>query len=224
MDGLTPILVDRPSFALPNLSVTHQKAPEYRGAQAVFRRMLLFAALSLLLSVANKSFAVAAESQAKLSPWKDGDKPVFTLDDIERRKVALDTQAGKVVLVHFFATWCEPCREELPALGRLVERTDPKQLSVLAISVAEPDSRVRTFIENFPVNFPILLDRDRTIAKSWDVYALPTTFVLDRELKPRFFVEIDYDWDKFDVSRMQTTGSVSDYSRQSTFKRQGTSQ
>jgi peroxiredoxin len=110
--------------------------------------------------------------------------------------------------VHFFATWCEPCREELPALRRLVQRTDPNEFSALAISVAEPDSRVRTFIENLPVNFPVLLDRDRSVAKSWGVYALPTTFILDRELKPRLFVETDYDWDKFDITSAQENRSL----------------
>lgn len=201
-------MIDQPGFALPNQHVAHQNAPEYRGAQASFRRTLLLVALSLLPSVADKSFAVAAESRAELSPWKDGDKPIFTLDDTERRKVALGTQSGKVVLVHFFATWCEPCREELPALRRLVERTDSKQLSVLAISVAEPDSRVRNFIENLPVNFPILLDRDRHVAKSWGVYALPTTFVLGGDLKPRLFIESDYDWDKFNISTVEKSESL----------------
>ncbi len=56
--------------------------------------------------------------------------------------------------------------------------------------------RVRNFVEKLPVNFPVLLDRDRSVAKAWNVSALPTTFILDRNLKPRLFVERDYDWDQ----------------------------
>ena len=92
----------------------------------------------------------------------------------------LIAQHGRVVLVHFFATWCEPCREELPALRRLVERAVRQPVTVLAISVAEVPMRAcARFIESTPVNFPVLLDQDRAVAKAWDVYTLPTTFVLD---------------------------------------------
>lgn len=106
------------------------------------------------------------------------------------------------MVVHFFATWCEPCRDELPALNRLVARSDPAKLRVVTISVAEVDVRVRNFVEKLPVNFPVLLDRDRSVAKAWNVSALPTTFLLDRTLKPRLFVERDYDWDRLDIGEV----------------------
>jgi peroxiredoxin len=151
--------------------------------------------------------AFASEPATNLTAWSDGSKPAFVLEDTNRHELALNAQRGQVVLVHFFATWCEPCRDELPALRRLVERTSPAQLRVLAISVAEPDSRVRNFIDRTPVNFPVLLDRDRSVAKSWSVSALPTTFVLDRDLTPRLFVERDYDWDRFNIHELQTLPS-----------------
>jgi thiol-disulfide isomerase/thioredoxin len=103
------------------------------------------------------------------------------------------------VLVHFFATWCEPCREELPALNRLRERAAGAM--VLAISVAENGQRVSRFIQQTSVNFPVLLDTDRAVAKSWDVSTLPTTYVLDARLRPRWRVEADYPWDNVDVAR-----------------------
>jgi peroxiredoxin len=132
----------------------------------------------------------------------DVEKPAFNLDDLNRRPVSLADYRSEIVVVHFFATWCEPCREELPALNRLVARSDPRQLRVVTISVAEVDVRVRNFAEKLPVNFPILLDRDRSVAKAWKVSALPTSFILDRDLKPRLFVERDYDWDRVDVPQL----------------------
>jgi len=145
--------------------------------------------------------AEADDSPAQLARI-DTQKPPFNLDDLNRQPVALADQRSEIVLVHFFATWCEPCRDELPALNRLVARTDPAKLRVLTISVAEVDVRVRNFVEKLPVSFPVLLDRDRSVAKAWNVSTLPTTFILDRNLKPRLFVERDYDWDRVDVREL----------------------
>lgn len=147
--------------------------------------------------------------------WTGQPKPAFTLDDLHKTKVSFGfltdaSPSHEVVIVHFFATWCEPCREELPALRRLVERTDSQRLRVLTISVGEVDVRVRNFVDKLPLNFPVLLDRDRGVARAWNVSALPTTFVLDRHLHPRLFVERDYDWDQFDVSEFLKSLSAAD--------------
>ncbi len=113
------------------------------------------------------------------------------------RGYRLETARGHVVLVHFFATWCEPCREELPALNRLAARADGS-VKVLAIAVADADRSVQRFFETTPVDFPVLLDRDRAVAKAWNVTTLPTTFVLDASLQPKLVVETDYAWDSLD--------------------------
>ena len=125
-------------------------------------------------------------------------KPDFSLQDLNGANVPLKTFKGRTVLVHFFATWCEPCREELPALNRFLERS-ASNASVVAISVAEVDPRVKRFFETMPVNFPVLLDRDRTIAKSWKISTLPTTYVLDANMKPMLVVEADFAWDTVDI-------------------------
>ena len=70
---------------------------------------------------------------------------------------------------------------------------------ILAINVAEVPGRVRRFLEGTPLDFPVLLDSDRTVTKAWGVYALPTTYVLDRSLAPRLVVEGDLDWTADDV-------------------------
>ncbi len=136
-------------------------------------------------------------SAAALTAWTGGAQPSFTLPAMTGTSVTLAAQHADAVLVHFFATWCEPCREELPALMRLSQRGGPS-LTVLAISVAEPDARVRRFVETNALKLPILLDRDRAVAKAWKVSILPTTFVLDSTLRPRLVVEGDYAWDSVD--------------------------
>lgn len=164
---------------------------------------LLFANLPAELHASDNlvSPATAELPAAELAPI-DTTKPIFNLEDLGRRPVSLADQRSEIVLVHFFATWCEPCRDELPALNRLVARSAPEKLRVLTISVAEVDVRVRNFVDKLPVNFPVLLDRDRAVAKAWDVSALPTTFILDRSLRPRLVVERDYDWDRLDVGQI----------------------
>ena len=101
--------------------------------------------------------------------------------------------------MHFFATWCEPCVREIDSLQRLAAATRDKPLAIIAVDVAEVDLRVRAFFEKHPVDFTVLLDRDRTVSKAWDVTALPTSFVLDATLTPRLFIEGDLDWSSPDV-------------------------
>jgi peroxiredoxin len=180
-------------------------APEARGASSRNGLITTLAgpraghrvAIMTLLIVASVANARADDQQLRSA---HGAKPLFTLSDVHGTEAALTAHRGRNVIVHFFATWCEPCREELPALSRLVARADDRKLSVLAISVAEPPIRVRRFLAETQVNFPVLLDQDRAVAKSWGVDTLPTTFILDADLKPRLAVEREYDWDKLDLA------------------------
>jgi len=155
--------------------------------------------------------AVAAcpAGAAELAPWTEASPPAFTLPSLDGNTIALTSRPGETVLVHFFATWCEPCREELPALVRLAKRGAPA-LKVIAISVAEVDSRVQRFIEPMAVGFPVLLDRDRAVAKAWHVSSLPTTVVLDARLAPKLVVEADYAWDTVDPQFLIARASRND--------------
>jgi peroxiredoxin len=145
----------------------------------------------------------ASATAAELQRWSGGAQPIFSLPTATGANVALEAARGHVVLVHFFATWCESCREELPALNRLAARAG--NATVLAIAVADADRSVQRFFAATPVDFPILLDRDRAVAKAWNVATLPTTFVLDAGLQPKLVVESDFAWDTIDPGKL--TGS-----------------
>lgn len=185
-----------------------RQAPEVRGAIAKQRperpanlralavRWLVLASCALLITFATLT---RAGQERFLQPVAAASKPSFSLPDVDGAKQDLRTRAGRVVLVHFFATWCEPCREELTSLKQLVERMPAEGFAVVAVNVAEVPLRVRSFLEKTPVNFPVLLDADRAVTKAWDVSILPTTFVLDRTLTPRQFVEGDVDWERPDI-------------------------
>jgi thiol-disulfide isomerase/thioredoxin len=157
-----------------------------------------FRFVSLTIALVFFLWLHSAARAAELTPAGGPAKSDFSLQDLNGANVPLKTFKGRTVLVHFFATWCEPCREELPALNRFLKRS-ASNASVVAISVAEVEPRVKRFFEAMPVDFPVLLDRDRAIAKSWKISRLPTTYVLDANMKPMLVVEADFAWDMVEL-------------------------
>lgn len=103
------------------------------------------------------------------------------------------------MLVNFWATWCVPCREEMPSLERLRASLEGRRFVVLAVNLAEPETRIRRFLESVPVGFPILLDREAGAAKTWQAKVLPATYIVgpDGAIRYRHFGELD--WSKPEV-------------------------
>jgi peroxiredoxin len=160
----------------------------------------VIAAASAFLFGALAPAAPIAAGASALEPWTGEAKPQFDLVAADGTRHDLGTLSGRVVIVHFFATWCEPCKAELAALDRLSAGPQAHSISILAISVAEPADRVRRFLTTHPVTFPVLLDVDRTVTRAWEVSALPTSFVLDGELQPQRFLEGEVDWSSAEVT------------------------
>lgn len=136
---------------------------------------------------------------AQLRPWTGTTGTAFTLDDVRGEQRTLESFRGRVVLLHFFATWCAPCVEEFTSLQKLTDESRGLPITVVAIDVAEVDVRVRNFVAKLGAQFPVLLDRDRAVTKAWNVISLPTTIVLDSNLTPRFIVEDAIDWARADI-------------------------
>jgi len=166
-------------------------------------RLKAVAALTCAGAVFCFAMQPAGATAAELQRWSGGGQSAFSLPTIGGAAAALEAARGHAVLVHFFATWCELCREELPALNRLAARAGGS-VTVLAIAVADADRSVQRFFATTPVDFPILLDRDRAVAKAWNVATLPTTFVLDASLQPKFVVETDFAWDTIDPGKLSS--------------------
>ncbi len=106
--------------------------------------------------------------------------PDFALTPLDGASISLSQQRGKIVLINFWATWCPPCRAEMPEINA-VAQAHPDQLIVLAINNAEEEARVRQFVSEFQLTFPILLDPDGSVANKYAVLGLPTSFFVDRE-------------------------------------------
>jgi thiol-disulfide isomerase/thioredoxin len=122
--------------------------------------------------------------------------PSLVLPDMSGASTKLDDYKGKVVLVNFWATWCPPCRREMPSMQRLQEKMAGQPFVVLGVDSAEPREDVMAFLEVVRVGFPILLDIDSTVTKRWKVYALPTSFIVDRTGRIRYSLSGPTEWDE----------------------------
>lgn len=109
--------------------------------------------------------------------------PELKLKDINGQSHDLSTLKGKVVLINFWATWCPPCRRELPSMDRLAKNLSGNHFVVLAVDIGEDADTIQGFIsqlESSPT-FPILLDANGKTMQTWKISGLPTTYLIDRE-------------------------------------------
>ncbi|MBT8133571.1 MAG: TlpA family protein disulfide reductase [Gammaproteobacteria bacterium] len=123
------------------------------------------------------------------------------LTDTDDAGHRLHDYRGKVVVLNFWATWCPPCVEEIPSLGRLQRAFSNDDLVVLSIDIGESREDVESFLQKIPADFPVLLDPDGSTVKQWKIIAFPTTFIIDRKgiIKLAYFGGLE--WDKPDVIR-----------------------
>jgi thiol-disulfide isomerase/thioredoxin len=118
-----------------------------------------------------------------------GPAPDFTLKSMGGKNLKLSEMTGNVVLINFWASWCGPCREEMPLLNALHKKYQPLGFTVLGVNVEENVDGARSFLKNVPVDFPILLDNTNEVSKRYKVVAMPTTVVVDRDGNMRFLHE-----------------------------------
>jgi len=111
--------------------------------------------------------------------------PALKLENIDEDIIDIKDLKGKVVIVNFWATWCPPCRKEMPYLERLYSKVKDKGVEVLAVNVGEDSDRVFSFLSNLTPEpeFQALLDKDSKVFKRWKVRGLPTTFIVNKEGK-----------------------------------------
>lgn len=134
----------------------------------------------LLLALMLAAAAHAAE------PRVGAPAPDFTLENRSGGTVSLSDLRGEVVLLNFWATWCPPCRQEMPLLDQIYSRYEALGFTLLGVNV-EQDSRLADrFLADVPVTFPILLDPNEQVSKLYRVPAMPTTVIIDRQGTVRY--------------------------------------
>lgn len=112
--------------------------------------------------------------------------PDFTLKSASGANLKLSEFRGEVVLVNFWASWCGPCRQEMPLLSELHEQYRDLGFTVLGVNVEEDTRKARKLLEDAPVSFPVLFDSDSVVSREYDVVAMPSTVLVDRNGKLRY--------------------------------------
>jgi peroxiredoxin len=107
--------------------------------------------------------------------------PDFTLLDDSGLAVSLSELHGQVVMINFWASWCGPCRQEMPLLEQIHQRYESLGFTLLGVNVEENSSDAKAFLKDRPVSFPILFDPDNGVSKLYDVIAMPSTVLIDRQ-------------------------------------------
>ena len=163
----------------------------FASSRRHFLQTVLAAAGSASLArVGAQSLAAPAYSVGKWS----GPLSVFSLTDLDGKTWQPADLTGRAVLLNFWATWCEPCRAEMPALQQLAERHGPGKLLVLAINFREKPARALQFVKGAGLTLPVPLDTDGQLAQRWGVKVFPTTLTIDKQGQPRHRVQGEVDW------------------------------
>lgn len=110
----------------------------------------------------------------------------FTLRSLDGPNLRLQEQRGHVVMVNFWATWCAPCRKEMPHLNRLYEKYQPAGFVLLGVNVDEDPRKAAGVAQKLGVKFPVLLDSNKAVGKSYDLSAMPSTVIIDRNGRVRY--------------------------------------
>ena len=139
----------------------------------------IFNVQAALFMVTLASPGGAAIAQALKEFTGDLQPTAFVLDDLLGNPHALNDYRGQVVLLNFWATWCPPCVHEMPSMQQLSVKMTGKPFSIIAVNLAEEAGVIKSFLERMEIDFTIVLDRDGVVSRDWQVFAYPSSFLLD---------------------------------------------
>lgn len=138
------------------------------------RVVLLVSALLVLLGLPLDSYGQVARTGSRA--------PEFALKNIRGSYVSITALRGKVIVLNFWASWCPPCRNEMPELETLYIRYRGRGLEVLAVSTDTSESSLREYLSEHPLSFRVLYDKDSSVSKElYGVFSIPTSFLIDRD-------------------------------------------
>ena len=155
-----------------------------RNLRSCSNALLLFATCLCTATIANGADLPAPELSHELTRLKTPvDAPDFTLENLDGEKLSLSDFRGKVVMLNFWATWCPPCRREMPSMESIFQDLGEDGFMVLAVNEFEDPDHVFAYTGQLSVDptFPILFDRDSAVSQLYGVKGLPTTVLIDKQ-------------------------------------------
>ncbi|MGD2019884.1 MAG: TlpA disulfide reductase family protein [Thiohalocapsa sp.] len=138
----------------------------------------------------------AAAADGLLDPMPETPAaPDFELQGPDGETYSLAAMQGQPVIINFWATWCPPCRAEMPAMQRAWEQLEGDGVMLVAVNVGESKAEVAAFAEQLQVEFPLPMDTDMSVSQRWPMKGLPTTFVVDPDGRLVYRAQGERDWD-----------------------------
>jgi len=168
----------------------------------------LFASTTFLFLVANSAMAHQESFKAMgvVPPRNEIPAPDFTLQTPHGNYVSLSNFKGKAVLLNFWATWCVPCKKELPSMQKLYEALKLDGVEVVAISIdRDKKERVHQYIKDYNLTFPVLLDPSQKVRKDYFILGLPTSYLIGADGKLKGFISGAREWDSAASKKLFST-------------------
>ncbi len=128
--------------------------------------------------------------------------PEFILQDVYGKQHALSDYRGRVLVVNFWATWCGPCRDEMPSMQRAADWLAKHDIPLIGIGVGETRNRVMAFLQDYPLRFPLLLDTNSEAMKHWAAQTIPTTYVVNAQGQVIYLAIGMRKWDSPEILQM----------------------
>lgn len=161
----------------------------------MFRIKYFILCLPLLL-LTNAVVIAGDESQTIYKLEKTPLAPDFVLKDVDGKSHKLSDYRGKVVMINFWASWCPPCRFELPSMERAYNKLKQHGVEFLAINLGEDADTIFTFTADYPVSFPLLMDIDSSVSDKYPVIGLPTSYFVSPEGRLIYRAIGSREWDE----------------------------
>ena len=168
---------------------------------------LLGVVCALLTFPVSAAWDVKPKLGHRLAPLQESiPAPDFVLENMDEEKVSLKELRGKVVLINFWATWCPPCRREMPSMERLYQKINGDNFTVLAINQMEAEDLVFAFTGQLEIDltFTILFDKDSSVSQAFNVKGLPTSYLIDKKGNIRYRAIGGREFDHPEVEKLIT--------------------
>ena len=129
--------------------------------------------------------------------------PTLKLESLKGEILDLKDEAGKVVLVQFWATYCTPCRVEMPSMNNLIKKLEAEKVpfKIIAVNMGETKEEVQKFVDEVKPEFTILMDSSGENTQAWNVFAAPSNFVIDTKGKIRYTLYGGVEWDSEEITK-----------------------
>lgn len=162
------------------------------------------------LSIIATVIAVEMTSTVNAAELKKVDKPIdppaLILESLKGKKIDLADYKGKVVLVQFWATYCSPCRTEMPSMNKLMHKLQEAKVpfEILAVDMGETKAEVQKFVDEVKPEFTMLLVSQDEQIEAWNVFATPSNFLIDAQGKIQYTLYGEFEWDSDTVVKLIT--------------------